>query len=100
MATSQHDPLEELYRRPGFMIRRVHQIAVSLFIDETGKLGVTNRQYGILFVLNGLASTRFLSPIYWASIARQPAWCSRSWKGMASWSGLWALTIGAGTACS
>jgi DNA-binding MarR family transcriptional regulator len=51
MATSQHNPLEELYRRPGFMIRRVHQIAVSLFIEETGKLGVTNRQYGILFVL-------------------------------------------------
>jgi DNA-binding MarR family transcriptional regulator len=51
MATSQHDPLEELYRRPGFMIRRVHQIAVSLFIEEAGKLGVTNRQYGILFVL-------------------------------------------------
>jgi DNA-binding MarR family transcriptional regulator len=51
MATSQHDPLEELYRRPGFMIRRVQQIAVSLFIEETGKLGVTNRQYGILFVL-------------------------------------------------
>jgi len=51
MATPQTNPLEELYRRPGFMIRRVHQIAVSLFIEETGKLGVTNRQYGILFVL-------------------------------------------------
>ena len=51
MATSQNNQLEELYRRPGFMIRRVHQIAVSLFIEETGKLGVTNRQYGILFVL-------------------------------------------------
>jgi DNA-binding MarR family transcriptional regulator len=49
---SQHNPLEQLYRRPGFMIRRVHQIAVALFIEETGKLGVTNRQYGILFVLN------------------------------------------------
>jgi DNA-binding MarR family transcriptional regulator len=45
---SQNDPLEELYRRPGFMIRRVHQIAGSLFIEETGKL---NRQYGILFVI-------------------------------------------------
>jgi DNA-binding MarR family transcriptional regulator len=51
MATSQDNPLDELYRRPGFMIRRVHQIAVSLFLEETGKLGVTNRQYGILFVL-------------------------------------------------
>jgi len=51
MARSQNNPLEQLYRRPGFMIRRVHQIAVALFIEETGKLGVTNRQYGILFVL-------------------------------------------------
>jgi len=51
MARSQSNPLEQLYRRPGFMIRRVHQIAVALFIEETGKLGVTNRQYGILFVL-------------------------------------------------
>jgi DNA-binding MarR family transcriptional regulator len=51
MASSQKNPLEELYRRPGFMIRRMHQIAVSLFLAETGSLGVTNRQYGILFVL-------------------------------------------------
>src|SRR5215470_1654147 len=51
MTASDNNPLEELYRRPGFMIRRVHQIAVSLFIEETGKLGVTNRQYGILVVL-------------------------------------------------
>lgn len=43
--------LDELYRRPGFMIRRVHQIAVALFLEETGEIGVTNRQYGILFVL-------------------------------------------------
>jgi len=51
MATRAKTPLGELYQRPGFMIRRVHQIAVSLFMEETGKLGVTNRQYGILFVL-------------------------------------------------
>ena len=43
--------IEDLYRRPGFMIRRAHQIAVSLFLDETGALGITNRQYGILFAL-------------------------------------------------
>jgi DNA-binding MarR family transcriptional regulator len=43
--------MEELYLRPGFMIRRAHQIAVSLFLEETGKLGITNRQYGILFAL-------------------------------------------------
>jgi DNA-binding MarR family transcriptional regulator len=33
------------------MIRRAHQIAVSLFLEETGSLGITNRQYGILFAL-------------------------------------------------
>ena len=44
-------PLDDLYRRPGFMIRRAHQIAVSLFLEETGELGITNRQYGILLVL-------------------------------------------------
>lgn len=34
------------------MIRRMHQIAVSVFIEETGKLRVTNRQYGIMLVLS------------------------------------------------
>jgi DNA-binding MarR family transcriptional regulator len=45
------NPLDELYRRPGFLIRRAHQTAVSLFLEETGELGITNRQYGILLVL-------------------------------------------------
>jgi DNA-binding MarR family transcriptional regulator len=43
--------LEQLYRRPGFMIRRAHQIAVALFLEETGELGITTTQYGILFLL-------------------------------------------------
>ncbi len=43
--------MEGLYGRPGFMIRRAHQIAVSIFLEETGELGITNRQYGILLVL-------------------------------------------------
>ena len=33
------------------MIRRAHQISVSLFLEETGTLGITNRQYGIMLVL-------------------------------------------------
>jgi DNA-binding MarR family transcriptional regulator len=48
---SAKDPLDALYRRPGVMIRRAHQISVSIFLEETGALGVTNRQYGILLVL-------------------------------------------------
>ena len=43
--------LDDLYRRPGFLIRRAHQIAVAAFLAETGELGITNRQYGILFAL-------------------------------------------------
>src|SRR5690242_6710582 len=46
------------------MIRRAHQIAVSLFLEETGALGITNRQYGILFAL------RYLPGIDQISIAR------------------------------
>ena len=33
------------------MIRRAHQIAVSLFLEETGELGITTTQYGILLLL-------------------------------------------------
>ena len=51
MAGEPKGALEGLYRRPGFLIRRAQQIAVSLFLAETGALGVTNTQYGILLVL-------------------------------------------------
>ncbi|HLI11367.1 MAG TPA: MarR family transcriptional regulator [Alphaproteobacteria bacterium] len=45
------DPLQRLYRRPGFMIRRAHQIAVSLFMEEMQGLKITKTQYGVLFIL-------------------------------------------------
>ncbi|TGD95802.1 MarR family winged helix-turn-helix transcriptional regulator [Methylobacterium nonmethylotrophicum] len=45
------DPLDDLYDRPGFMIRRAHQIAVSVFLAQTDDLGITTTQYGILVVL-------------------------------------------------
>lgn len=44
--------LQELYRRPGFMIRRCHQIAVATFADECRELDLTTTQYGILYVLS------------------------------------------------
>jgi DNA-binding MarR family transcriptional regulator len=43
--------LQDLYRRPGFLMRRAHQIAVSLFMDETAATGVTPTQYGLLYIL-------------------------------------------------
>jgi DNA-binding MarR family transcriptional regulator len=33
------------------MIRRAHQIAVSVFVEETAELGTTTTQYGILYAL-------------------------------------------------
>lgn len=44
--------LNELYRRPGFMIRRCHQIAVAIFADECRAFDLTTTQYGILYVLS------------------------------------------------
>ncbi len=44
--------LQELYRRPGFMIRRCHQVAVSVFANECREADLTSTQYGILFVLS------------------------------------------------
>jgi MarR family transcriptional regulator, lower aerobic nicotinate degradation pathway regulator len=46
------DLLDALYRRPGFLIRRAHQIAVSIFLEESEDLGITTTQYGALVVLN------------------------------------------------
>src|SRR5436190_22532774 len=45
------NPLDALYGRPGFMLRRAHQIAVALFTEETGELGITTTQFGILHLL-------------------------------------------------
>ena len=51
MPSTLKSPIEELHQRPGFLIRRAQQIAVALFLEETGPLRITNTQYGILLVL-------------------------------------------------
>lgn len=43
--------VDALYKRPGFMLRRAHQICVSLFMEETAEAGVTTTQYGVLVIL-------------------------------------------------
>lgn len=45
------DPLQSLYARPGFMLRRAHQIATSIFLQASAPLGATTTQYGVLTVL-------------------------------------------------
>jgi MarR family transcriptional regulator, lower aerobic nicotinate degradation pathway regulator len=53
MATSQKsaDTLSRLYARPGFLLRRAHQISAAVFEDECRELGLTPAQFGVLTVL-------------------------------------------------
>lgn len=53
--------LDDLYTHPGHLIRRVHQIAVALFIEECGASGITPVQYACLRALQenpGVDATR------------------------------------------
>jgi MarR family transcriptional regulator, lower aerobic nicotinate degradation pathway regulator len=46
------DGLDALYKWPDFRLRRAHQISVSQFMEEAGKLdATTTTQYGILVIL-------------------------------------------------
>lgn len=42
------DPLPDLARRPGFLLRKAHQVAVAIFTDEIGKLALTPPQHNLL----------------------------------------------------
>lgn len=42
---------ELLYARPGFLLRRAHQISVSIFESACSDLGITPGQYAVLTVL-------------------------------------------------
>ena len=43
--------LTRLYARPGFLLRRAHQISAAVFEDECRDLGLTPAQFGVLTVL-------------------------------------------------
>jgi DNA-binding MarR family transcriptional regulator len=43
--------VRHLYARPGFLIWRAHHIAVSIFTEQCGALGITSPQYGALCVI-------------------------------------------------
>ena len=40
-----------LYTRPGFLLRRAHQISAAVFEDECRSVGLTPAQFGVLTVL-------------------------------------------------
>lgn len=43
--------LSRLYVRPGFLLRRAHQISAAVFEDECRELALTPAQFGVLTVL-------------------------------------------------
>ena len=43
--------LSRLYARPGFLLRRAHQISAAVFEDECRDVGLTPAQFGVLTVL-------------------------------------------------
>jgi DNA-binding MarR family transcriptional regulator len=44
--------LEDLYERPGFLLRRAHQIAVGIFAQECATYGLTPPQHSTLIVVD------------------------------------------------
>jgi DNA-binding MarR family transcriptional regulator len=51
MARYPNPTTEPIERRPGYVIRRLHQIADGYYVQETAGLGITPVQYGALLVI-------------------------------------------------
>lgn len=48
---AESDSIGVLYRRPGFLLRHCHQIAVAIFVDACRDRGLTPGQYGSLMLI-------------------------------------------------
>lgn len=48
---ARDDLLHALYMRPGFLLRRAHQLSVGLFEDGCRELSLTPPQYGVLIIV-------------------------------------------------
>ncbi len=44
---------DALWARPGFLVRRLHQITVAIFLDEMAELDLTPVQFGALTIIAG-----------------------------------------------
>jgi DNA-binding MarR family transcriptional regulator len=44
-------PVDDLYEKPGYLIRRLRQIAAAIFAEEAGPFDVTSQQYTTLRAL-------------------------------------------------
>jgi DNA-binding MarR family transcriptional regulator len=49
-------PIQDLYAKPGYQIRRLRQIASAIFAAEAAPYGVTSQQYTTLAALHDVAS--------------------------------------------
>jgi DNA-binding MarR family transcriptional regulator len=49
--TQPLDDLHDLTHRPGFLLRKAHQVAVAIFSEEIGKLNLTPPQHNVLSAL-------------------------------------------------
>ena len=45
-------PLKDLYGRPGFLLKRCHQVSAGIFLDECHEFNVTPSQHGCLRALH------------------------------------------------
>ena len=52
MPAQKRPALSRLYARPGFLLRRAHQISAAVFEDECRALQLTPAQFGVLTVLS------------------------------------------------
>ena len=48
---------QRLYLRPGFLLRRAHQLSVGIFEEECREVGLTPSQFGVLTVLDLAGAT-------------------------------------------
>lgn len=44
-------PTQTIYQRPGFLLRRAHQISASIFERACAELALTPAQYGVLCII-------------------------------------------------
>jgi DNA-binding MarR family transcriptional regulator len=49
--TPPSNDLHDLSHRPGFLLRKAHQVAVAIFSQEVGDLGLTPPQHNVLSAL-------------------------------------------------
>lgn len=49
-------PTERLFTRPGFLLRRLHQVSVGMFEDACKTLALTPTQYGTMVIINAKAA--------------------------------------------